>query len=87
MIFFIKVVSLKKTILIINPGSPSSFTNIYILVNGEGLPGIIIISNITRGHDWEDFSSLLNKPSFRHKAQYGHYEGTKYTLINSTNEL
>ena len=33
------------------------------------------------------FSSLLNKPSFRHKAQLGHYQGTKYTLINSTNEL
>ena len=33
------------------------------------------------------FSSLSNKPSFRHKEQFGHYQGTKYTLINATNEL
>ena len=75
------------TILITN--SLYFFFNIfiYILVNDEGLPGFIIISLLLVDRTGKIFSSLLNKPSFRHKAQFGYYQGTKYTLINSTNEL
>ena len=32
---------------------------------------------VLHGHDWEKFSSLILKPSFRHKAQFGHFQGTK----------
>ena len=62
---------------------------IYIyIVNDEWLPGfIIIISILLVDTTGKNFSSLLNKLSFRHKAQFGHYQGTKYTLINSTKEL
>ena len=58
------------------------------IVNDEGLTEFIIISDIISRHEWEDFFQVYYKnPNFRHKAQFGHYQGTKYTLINSTNEL
>ena len=52
---------------------------IYILyiVNDEGFPGFTIIrffKDMTAG---KKFPSLILKPSFRHKAQFGHFQSTE----------
>ena len=31
-----------------------------------------------KGHNWEKNRKLIIKPSFRHKAQFGHFQGIKH---------